>query len=72
MRRVFFASRFEKKLKLFHSRHPELSTAVKDTMLAIAGDPHAPALKTCPPALGVAFRANTALSLSSTPIASHS
>ena len=46
MRRVFFASRFEKKLRVFHSRHPELSTAVEATIIAIAKDPHAPALKT--------------------------
>jgi mRNA-degrading endonuclease YafQ of YafQ-DinJ toxin-antitoxin module len=46
MRRVFFASRFEKKLKVFHSRHPEFSDAVETAVIAIATDPHAPALKT--------------------------
>ena len=46
MRRVFFASRFEKKLKVFHSRHAEFSTAVEAAIIAIAKDPHAPALKT--------------------------
>jgi mRNA-degrading endonuclease YafQ of YafQ-DinJ toxin-antitoxin module len=45
MRRVFFASRFEKKLKVFHSRHPEFSTAVEAAIIAIARDPQAPALK---------------------------
>ena len=39
MRRVFFASRFEKKLKTFHSRHPEFSTAVEAAIMAIAQDP---------------------------------
>jgi mRNA-degrading endonuclease YafQ of YafQ-DinJ toxin-antitoxin module len=46
MRRVFFASRFEKKLKAFHSRHPEFSTAVEAAIIAIARDAHTPALKT--------------------------
>ena len=46
MRRVFFASRFEKKLKVFHSRHREFSTATEAAIIAIASDPHAPALKT--------------------------
>ena len=46
MRRVFFASRFEKKLKRFHSRHPELLTAVEATIVAIAKDPHASTLYT--------------------------
>jgi hypothetical protein len=41
MRRVFFASRFEKKLKAFHSRHPEFSDAVEAAVIAIATDPHA-------------------------------
>ena len=46
MRRVFFASRFEKKLKLFYSRHPEFSDAIEAAVIAIATDPHAAALKT--------------------------
>ena len=46
MRRVFFASRFEKKQKVFHSRHAEFSTAIEAAIIAIAKDPHAPALKT--------------------------
>jgi mRNA-degrading endonuclease YafQ of YafQ-DinJ toxin-antitoxin module len=46
MRRVFFASRFEKKLWTFHSRHPEFSDDVEAAVMAIATDPHAPTLKT--------------------------
>jgi mRNA-degrading endonuclease YafQ of YafQ-DinJ toxin-antitoxin module len=46
MRRVFFASRFEKKLKVFHSRHPEFSTAVEPVIVAIAKDPYASTLHT--------------------------
>jgi mRNA interferase YafQ len=46
MRRVFFATRFEKKLKVFHSRHPEFSTAVEAAITAIAEDPYASALRT--------------------------
>jgi mRNA-degrading endonuclease YafQ of YafQ-DinJ toxin-antitoxin module len=46
MRRVFFASRFEKKHKVFHARHPEFSTTVEAIVIAIATDPHPPALKT--------------------------
>lgn len=45
MRRVFFASRFEKKLKIFDSRHPELSAVVEAAIMAIAKDPYAPALR---------------------------
>jgi mRNA-degrading endonuclease YafQ of YafQ-DinJ toxin-antitoxin module len=46
MRRVLFASRFEKKLKVFHARHPEFSTAVEAAIIAIARDPQTPELKT--------------------------
>jgi mRNA-degrading endonuclease YafQ of YafQ-DinJ toxin-antitoxin module len=46
MRRVFFASRFEKKLKVFNARHPQFSTTVEATIIAIAKDPQAPSLKT--------------------------
>jgi len=48
MRRVFFASRFEKKLKIFHSRHPELSAAVEAAITTIAKDPRAAQLHTHP------------------------
>ncbi len=46
MRRVFFASRFEKKLKIFHSRHPEFSAAIEAAVTAIAKDPHVSSLHT--------------------------
>jgi addiction module RelE/StbE family toxin len=45
MRRVFFASRFEKKLKTFNSKHPEFSTELEAVIIAIAIDAHAPSLK---------------------------
>ncbi len=46
MRRVFFASRFDKKLKIFHSRHPEFSDAIEAAVMAIAKDPYASSLRT--------------------------
>lgn len=46
MRRVFFASRFEKKLKAFHTRHPEFFGVVEAAIVAIARDPHARSLNT--------------------------
>jgi addiction module RelE/StbE family toxin len=46
MRRVFFATRFEKKLKAFHSKHPEFSAELEAVIIGIATDPHASALKT--------------------------
>ena len=46
MRRVFFASRFEKKLKTFHSRHPEFSSVVEAAIISIAKDPYASTLHT--------------------------
>jgi mRNA-degrading endonuclease YafQ of YafQ-DinJ toxin-antitoxin module len=46
MRRVFFASRFEKKLKAFHSHHPEFSSSAEAAIMAIAKDPYASALRT--------------------------
>jgi mRNA-degrading endonuclease YafQ of YafQ-DinJ toxin-antitoxin module len=45
MRRVFFTSRFEKKLKTFQSRHPELSAAVEVAVIVIAKDAHAVSLR---------------------------
>lgn len=46
MRRVFFTSRFEKRLKIFHSRHPELSTAIEAAIKAIAKEPRSAQLQT--------------------------
>lgn len=46
MRRVFFTARFEKKLKVFQSRHPELSPAIEAAVRALAKDPHASSLHT--------------------------
>ncbi len=46
MRRVFFTSRFEKKLKIFHSRHPEFSAALEAAVMAIAKNPRAAQLHT--------------------------
>jgi hypothetical protein len=34
MRRVFFAFRFEKKLKAFHSKHPEFSADLEAVIIA--------------------------------------
>jgi mRNA-degrading endonuclease YafQ of YafQ-DinJ toxin-antitoxin module len=46
MRRVFFTARFEKKLKVFQSRHPELSSAIEASVVAIAKNPRAVQLHT--------------------------
>jgi Txe/YoeB family toxin of Txe-Axe toxin-antitoxin module len=46
VRRVFFVSRFENKLKIFHSRHPEFANAVEAAIIASVQDPYTPSLRT--------------------------
>jgi mRNA-degrading endonuclease YafQ of YafQ-DinJ toxin-antitoxin module len=48
MRRVFFTARFEKKLAIFQSRHPEVSAAIEAAVMAIAKDPRSAKLHTHP------------------------
>jgi addiction module RelE/StbE family toxin len=46
MRRVFATSRFQKRLAIFLSHHPELSATVDEVMLLIEQNPAAPSLRT--------------------------